>query len=139
MIFRVRKAGGGDQVISGKLSAAIGVEQDTEVVPISQGSPSSPHQRRIGTNLKPVGGPLQSALTGGRATTNHGTTVKYHRRSYRRGGDCGGSAETPDGTGRRTIRHEGRTPEYMAPGGDRGEIPRHREVVQIGEYNIDSI
>ena len=76
---------------------------------------------------------------GGGGTTNPGTTSKNCRQSFGRRGDCGGSSETPDGTGRRTISHEGRIPECMAPGGNQGEIPRHQEVGQIGEYNIGSV
>ena len=102
------------------------MEQDTEVVTIIQGSPISPHQGRSGTNLKPAGGPLQAEPTGGGGTTNPGMTSKYLRWASGRGGYCGGSAETMDGTGRRTIGHEGRIPEDMAPGGYQGEIPRHR-------------
>ena len=79
------------------------------------------------------------APSGGRDTTNPGTTGKYRRRAYRRRGDCGRSAETPYGTVRRTIGHEVRTPEDMAPGSDQGERPRHREVGQIGEYNTGSV
>ena len=32
---------------------------------------------------------------------------------------------------RRNIRHEGRTPEHMAKGGDQVEISRHREVGKL--------
>ena len=101
------------------------MEKDTEVVPISQGSPSSPHQRRLGKNLKPAGEPLQAAPTKGVAATNPGTTGKYHGQASERGGYCGCSAESPFGTSRTTNEHEGRTPENMAPGGNQGERPRH--------------
>ena len=104
-----------------------------------QGSPSSPNQRSTGTNLNPAVGPLQAAPTGGRATTNHVTTGKYCGQAYERREYCGSSAETPDGTGGRTIRHEGRKSEDMATGGNQGERFRHREVGQIGEYNAGSV
>ena len=35
------------------------------------------------------------------------------------------------GAGGNTIEHEGRTPEYMATGGNQGERPRHREVGKL--------
>ena len=65
------------------------------------------------------------------ATNNPGTNGKYHRQASGRGRYCCNSAETPDGTGRRTIGHEGRTPEYMAPRGDQGERSRHLEVGKL--------
>ena len=105
------------------------MNQDTEVVPRIQGSPSLPHHKRAGTNLNPVGGLIQAATTGGRATTNPGTTGKYYGQASRRREDCGSSAKVPYGTVGGTIGHKVITPEDMATGGNQGEISRHREVV----------
>ena len=56
------------------------------------------------------------------------TGLQKKRRLWRQ---CG----TMDRTGGRTIGHEVITPEYMATGGNQGEISRHREMGQTFEYN----
>ena len=96
------------------------MEQGTEVVPIVQGSPDSPHQRGTGTYLNPEGGYLQAAPTIGRTNTSTGTTGKYHRWASGRRGYCKGSAETMGRPVGSNIGYEGRTPEDMSKGRNQG-------------------
>ena len=101
------------------------MEQDTEVVPRSQGSPSFHHQRKTVTDLKPEGGSLQEAPTRGRTNPNTGTSGNYCGQASGGRGDFICSAKTTGGAGGRTIRHEVRTPEEIYKGGNQVERPRH--------------
>ena len=107
------------------------MQKDTEVVPRSQGSPSSPHQRGTGTNLNPAGVSLYTAPTGGITNYNTGTASKYRVQTSERRVYFSGSAKPPFGVGGRSIGNEGRTPEYMAIVDNQVERPRHREVGKL--------
>ena len=109
------------------------------VVPTSQGSPNTPHERGTGTNLNPEGLYLKAAPSGGRGNPNTSTTRKDCGRTPIRVVYFSGSAETKNGTDRRTIRDEGRTLEGMAKGGDQGKRPRHRTLGKTGDCDEVSV
>ena len=115
------------------------MDQDTEVVPTGQGSPSNPHQRGTGTRLNPKGGTLQAAPLGGRGNPDTITISKDHGQTPGRGLDCSDIADTMNGMGGSNSGDEDRTLEGMAKEDDQVKMPIHRALGKTDECDKVSI
>ena len=80
-----------DRVIGGKWSSARGVKQDTEVLPIIQGSRSSPPPVKDWNKPQPCGRNSIGVSHQRESTTDPGKTGKYPGHDSGSKGDCGSS------------------------------------------------